>query len=203
MSAVVLIGPPVAHGQVAGGGPPPSPGVPASRVHLRSDDARAGLYRHAGLSDVAGIVPGAGAFVGTVTTNAFVCAAPCGLVLPAHERYSIRGAGVTPSAELLLPAGREVTVDVDAGSYPRLWGGVFSTFLGVPMLVGGGVAAGVGLRAPSSPSDDPRALVAPGLVFAGIGAALTAAGIWMWRGGYTEVRVTPGAALAGAAAELR
>ena len=118
------------------------------------------------------------------------CAAPCRTTLERGALYLVQGDGIPPTSMFQLPRSPDqVTLDVDAGSYTR-------RYLGIGLMVGGGVAtllgftrATLGGSLEGAQGQDARRT---GTIMMGVGVPAAVIGFFVFRSGSTVVKGSNG-----------
>ena len=177
---------------------PPSQ-IPKQRVDIQSDHPGTQLQRITGQASGVGYAGGRSVYVSFESWEN-VCAAPCSANVDPHSMYRVDAPGMTPSRNFHLPAATQapLKLKVEGGNAGMRIGGAYSLTFGLTGLIMGAtlLPIGLALEDKASTSTLPQTFQTVGLVSLGVGAALTALGIYLFVMSGTDVKTESGQLLA-------
>ncbi len=163
-------------------------------VELHTNDGRATIERRTGSSTLSGLAL-ADLSLGSAGHWETVCVAPCVARLDALHPYRVGGDGLVPTSTFSLPSGRDrVRVDATLGSSNARALGILMTAGGAAGMALGGAAL---IASPIFASEDVgsqgfrTAVLVGGTGVLALSTLVTAAGLYLWLGNGSSVRLEP------------
>lgn len=177
----------------------PASQIPKQRVDVQSDHAGTQLQRITGQASGVGYAGGRSVYVAFESWEN-ICVAPCSANVDPNGTYRVDAPGMTPSKNFQLPAPTQqpLKLKIQGGSAAMRIGGAYSLTFGITGLLMGAIFLPIGFAAEDklSTSSLPQTFQTIGLVSLGVGAGLTALGIYLVAMSGTDVKTDAGRELA-------
>lgn len=180
----------------------PASQAPKQRVEIQSDHPGTQLQRITGQGSGTGYVGGRAAYISFENWEN-ICVAPCTANVDPHGTYRVDAPGMSLSKNFQLPPSsgdpqKPLRLKVFGGNAGVRLGGAYSFTFGLTGLIMGAVFLPVGLAMEdkTSTSKLPQTFQTFGIISLGVGAGLTALGIYLLVMSGTDVRTESGQELA-------
>lgn len=177
------------------------PAAPSAkqRVDIQSDHAGTQLQRITGQASGMGYAGGRSVYVHFESWEN-ICVAPCSANVDPNGVYRVDAPGMTMSKNFHLPApsAAPLKLKVQGGNFGMRLGGAYSLSFGITGLLTGAIFLPIGLATEDklSTSKLPQTFQTVGLVSLGVGAVLTALGVYLLVMSGTDVKTESGQELA-------